>query len=191
MTAWAERATTVPNAVSARTAWISASAETDAWTAQVSALRALKNVQTAPRRKSAADAVSAKIAQAVTVISAITAKPARCARISSASAAADARSAWISSAPNVTKNAPNVHPRKSAADAVSAKIAQAVTVISAITAKPARCARISSASAVRGARNAWIESARSATKNALNVQMMSCVWNAACVLTAAVRSTSA
>ena len=89
----AVRATTAQNAANAKTVWMpSVSAVTDVRTARRSVRIATKNVQTVPRKKSAADATSVRIVRVVTETFAITAKPARCALNLSVSAVEGARS---------------------------------------------------------------------------------------------------
>ena len=89
----AARAIIVPSAVFAKTVWMqSVSAVTDVQGVRQSVRTATKSVQTVPRKKSAVDATSVRIAQAVTETSAITAKPARCALNLFVSAEAGARS---------------------------------------------------------------------------------------------------
>jgi len=86
-------ATIARNAANARTAWMpSVSVVTDVQGVRQSVRTATKSVQTVPRKKSAVDATSVRIAQAVTETSAITAKPARCALNLFVSAEAGARS---------------------------------------------------------------------------------------------------
>ena len=90
----AGRAIIARNAANAKIAWTTfASAATAAQTVRRSVLTATKNVQTVPRKKSAADVTFVRIVQAVTETFAITAKPARCALNLSVSAVAGARSA--------------------------------------------------------------------------------------------------
>ena len=89
----AVRATTVRNAANVKTVWMpSVSAAMAAQTVQRSVRTVTKSVQTVPMKKSAADATSVRIVQAVTETFAITAKPARCARNLSVSAVEGARS---------------------------------------------------------------------------------------------------
>jgi len=89
----AVRATTARNAANAKTAWMpSVSAATAAQTVRRCVRTATKSVQTVPRKKSAAAAISAKIVPAGTETFAITAKPARCALNLSVSAVEGARS---------------------------------------------------------------------------------------------------
>ena len=97
----AVRATTVRNAANVKTVWMpSVSAAMAAQTVQRSVRTVTKSVQTVPRKKSAADATSVRIVQAVTETFAITAKPARCALNLSVSAVAGAQSVQSESVPN-------------------------------------------------------------------------------------------
>ena len=90
----------MPSAANVKTVWImSVTAATDARNALRSVRNVPKNVLPARMKKSAADAMSARIVSAATETSAITAKPARCVRNTSVYAAADAR--------NVQKFVPN------------------------------------------------------------------------------------
>ena len=122
----AVRATTVRNAANAKTAWMpSVSAATAAQTVRRCVRTATKSVQTVPRKKSAADATSARTVQAVTETFAITAKPARCALNLSVSAVAGAQSVQSESVPNAMKNAVNVPMMNFVLTAVSAVTVQA------------------------------------------------------------------
>ena len=122
----AVRATTARNAANVKTAWMpSVSAAMAAQTVQRSVRTVTKSVQTVPRKKSAADATSARTVQAVTETFAITAKPARCALNLSVSAVAGAQSVQSESVPNAMKNAVNVPMMNFVLTAVSAVTVQA------------------------------------------------------------------
>lgn len=106
LTALAETAITVLNAVSVKIVWItSVSAEAAARTVPLSVRIAVKNAPTVPTRRSAEAAISVRTVQAVKETSATAVRPVRCVQNMFVSVETVVPSVWKQSVPNVMKNA--------------------------------------------------------------------------------------
>jgi len=190
LTVSAARAIIVPSAVFAKTVWNRfVSAVTAAQTVQRFVRTAVKNAKTVPMTRCAESAVYASIVSAVRATTARNAASAKTAWMPSVSAVTAAQTVQRS-VRTVTKSVQTVPRKKSAVDATSVRIAQAVTETSAITAKPARCALNLFVSAEAGAQSVQSESVPNAMKNAVNVPMMNYVLNAASAVTVQAKKTS-